>query len=377
MTDICFVATDAISFNVLYRGQLEFLKRRGHSLTLICGGSEAETQRLRDRRVGEVVRVDLVRPPRPAADLKALAQLIWHFKQKRHETVIVTTPKAILLGAIAAWVTGQPRRVVFFQGRVYENFSGLARVFYRALDRLAAWCAHEVLFVSTSLMDEYRREAAVFTQKGRVLGAGSGNGVCGTKFDPLAHAATDVGRLRASLGLLPTEFVALAVGRLCVDKGLAELDALAARAANEDSRVRIVVVGPVEHGAQPLFNQLMSRGNVVHVGFTQDVTPYFALADVHLFLSHREGFGNVAIEAAAMGVPTIAFDVVGVRDSVSNELSGIRVPFGDISAVWRELARMLLDPDETARKYAGARQWVLENFAQDRAWELYASFYAR
>lgn len=374
---LCFVATDAISFNVLYRGQLEYLNECGHNLTLVCGGASDELQALRKRNVGTVVSVDLVRPPRPLADLRALFQLARHFGRKRYDTVVVTTPKAILLGALAAGFRRQPRRVVFFQGRVYENFSGAIRMLYHVLDRLAAACAHEILFVSSSLMAEYCRDAPVYARKGRVLGAGSGNGVSGARMDPQAYPLAETLALRGELGLSADDFVALAIGRICVDKGLAELDALAERAAREDPGIRLVMIGPVEIGSEPTFARLMARGNVVHVGFTPDVARYLALADVHLFLTHREGFGNVAVEAAAMNVPTIAFDVVGVRDSVADGVSGIRVPLGDVNAAWDALQVIRRHPEDASRRYAGARRWALENFAQERVWEQYGEFYER
>lgn len=374
--NICFIVTDAISFNVLYRGQLEYLKESGNELTLICGGSETEMQRLDDRQVGRLVEVEFVRPPRLMKDIKALIQIIRHLKSKRYNTIVVTTPKAILLGAVAAWLTGQPRRVVFFRGRVYENFSGLARIFYSALDKLAARCAHEVLFVSKSLMYEYCRDSSVFSRKGRVLGSGSGNGVCGELFDPKLYTMEDVNCIRTKLGLSQSDFVILIVGRLCVDKGLVELSELASMAANENTRVKFLAVGQVEDGTQALFDKVMSQGNVLHVDFTQDVRQYFALADVHLFLTHREGFGNVAVEAAVMGVPTIAFDVVGVRDSVCEGVSGTRVPFGDVQAVWHAILDMQNDPEAAELRYSGAREWALKNFSRASVWKLYKDFYA-
>ena len=342
----------------------------------MCGGANDELQMLRERGVGTVIPVGLRRPPRPLADFKALFQLVRQMGHQRYDTVLVTTPKAILLGAIAACVQRQPRRVVFFQGRVYENFTGLARMVYGLLDWLAAKCAHEIMIFSRSLMDEYCRDAVVYARKGRVLGAGSGNGVSVTRFDPLTHSAEKTHSLRGELGLAATDFVAIAVGRICADKGLMELDASAERAAREEPKVRLLLLGAVESGAEVAFNRLMARGNVVHVGFTADVTRYFALANVHLFLTHREGFGNVAVEAAAMGVPTIAFDVVGARDSVADGVSGIRVRLGDVDGVWSAMQAMRCDPRATSLRYSGARCWALENFEQQRVWARYAGYFA-
>ncbi|WNL42933.1 glycosyltransferase [Halomonas sp. PAMB 3264] len=377
MKRLCLVVTDAISFNVLYRGQLEHLKAQGFQLTLLCGGSADEIELLRRRDVGKVVPIKMVRPPRIGADLAALLQLLFHFLRFRYDMVLVATPKAILLGSITAWLTRQSRRVVFFKGRVYENFSGFSRSLYLTFDRIAVFCAHEVLFVSRSLMAEYRHAGDFFTRKGRVLGGGSSNGVNADHFDPENVSNDKLEELKKSLGIEPDAFVVLTVGRISMEKGLAEMEALTKRAAQSTENIRFVMVGPVEAGCESVLTRIQTIGNVSHVGFTDDVSAYFAIANVHLFLTHREGFGNVAIEAAVMGVPTIGFDVVGVRDSVAEGVSGVRVPFGDVETVWQHIERMRRNPKETEQIYSNARQWALENFDQNHVWELFERYCAR
>ena len=370
---LCFVATDAISFNVLYRGQLEYLRKEGFSLTLICGGSADEIKALRSRDVGRVVDLGLLRAPSLWADTKSLLRLLWHFCCHRYDLVLITTPKALLLGSIAAYLTRLPRRVAFFQGRVYENFHGLRRMVYRLFDRISVACVHEVLFVSHSLMLEFIAEIPAAGQKGHVLGNGSGNGVCLDTFSMEAVAEERVAVIRKQLGLSDADFVILVVGRICTDKGLDEIAQVAQRMAG--SKARLILVGqPEGEAASALLAQLVGASLVRHVPFTHEVASYFALADVHLFLSHREGFGNVAIEAAAMEVPTIAFDVVGVRDSVGDGISGVRVPLGDVNAVMATLLGMMDDLRPPRERFVGARQWVVDRFAREHVWATFAEF---
>ena len=372
--NICFVVTDAISFNVLYRGQLEYLVGEGFALTLICGGSVDELNLLRARNVGRVVDLGLVRAPRLFADGTSLARLLWHFLFHRYDLVLTSTPKALLLGSMAACLTMQRRRVAFFQGRVYENYRGLRRKIYRFFDRATVACVHEVLFVSRSLMSEFVGEIPAAEPKGQVLGDGSGNGICHQTFSREAVPAGRVDAIRRELDLLTSDFVVLVVGRICADKGLAEIAQVAELMAG--SSARLVLVGPPEGtAAAASLKRLVASGLVRHVPFTPDVVSYFALADVHLFLSHREGFGNVAVEAAAMGVPTIAFDVVGVRDSVKDGVSGVRVPFGDVDAIMAALRTMMEDPERTRKRFASGRQWAIERFSREQVWARFAEFY--
>lgn len=328
---ICFVATDALSFNVLYSDQLEYLVGKGFKLTLVCGGSDDELNALRSRDVGEVFDVKLVRAPSPWADTLSLLRLVWHFIFHKYDVVVVTTPKALLLGSISAAITMQRRRVAFFQGRVYENYTGLIRRIYRTFDRLTIYCVHEVLFVSRSLRSEFVTEIPAAKDKGRVLGDGSVNGVCSRTFS-LEAASSHAVSIRNELNISSDSFVLLSVGRIGRDKGLGEIARIAERFSGSD--VKIVLLGqPEGYDAEDELRRLVSTGLVKHVPFSRHVAHYFAIADVHLFLSHREGFGNVAVEAAAMCVPTIAFDVIGVRDSVNSGVSGVRVAFGDLESV--------------------------------------------
>jgi glycosyltransferase involved in cell wall biosynthesis len=101
--------------------------------------------------------------------------------------------------------------------------------------------------------------------------------------------------------------------------------------------------------------------DVVFHGFVSEEHKH-ALLDQAWLLVHpalHEGWGIVTMEAAAHGVPTIAFDVVGVRDSVRHERSGVlaRTPSQFVEA-WIDLAS---DPPARGRLAAGAITWSREH----------------
>ena len=369
---VCLIATDAISFNVLYEGQLEFFRDHGLELTLICGGSAEELVRLRERQVGRVVDLGLVRRPAPLRDAWCLLRLVLHLLLHRYDAVLSTTPKAILLGSMAAWVARQRNRIVFFQGRVYENFAGNKRRCFALMDRLAIKLSTRVLFVSRSLRSVYESESLLPAGRGEVVGAGSVGGVDVDRFSPDRYERGRIDALRHSLAIPANHAIAVTVGRICVDKGLMELQSLATRLADLD--LTFVMVGPVEAGNEDRAAALFGLANVRHVPFTREVAPYFALADVHLFLSHREGFGNVALEAAACGVPTIGFDVVGLRDSIAEGVSGVRIPWGCTSEAADRIKKGIGMPGDFRRAFPHARSWAMSQFSQEVVWSAYLAF---
>jgi glycosyltransferase involved in cell wall biosynthesis len=298
--------------------------------------------------------------------------MIRHFRRHRYDVVLSTTPKAILLGSIAAWISRQRHRVVFFQGRVYENDTGLRRRIFAALDRLAIRLSTRSLFVSRSLLAAYVDEGLIPSGKGEVIGPGSVGGVDIDIFSPDRFTAADRDALKHALGIEKHHVVAMSVGRIRHDKGLMELTALASRFA--DREITFVVVGAVEQGYETDAAALFAMANVQHVPFTTDIARHFAIADVHLFMTHREGFGNVAIEAAGCGVPTIAFDVIGVKDSVSDGVSGIRLPLSDVATVEAAIASLMRDREAFRSRFAGVRSWAETTYSRDRVWSAYTDF---
>ena len=372
----CFIVTDAVSFNSLYRGQLEYLSSQGFNLTLICGGSQDEVRKLENRQVGKVIHIGMVRNPSPIADLLCLIKLWWHFLFNRYELVVVTTPKAILLGSLASFFATQKKRVVFFQGRVYENYTGLKRKIFTFLDYLAVRLTHQTLFVSLSLKNEYIKDIRLVARKGFVVGGGSGNGIDTLRFAPTEVAESTVNDLRNTLGIAEDEFVVISIGRICNDKGMQEIAEIAEALSEHTPKIRFLMLGRVEDQAfYSLFNSLLESGTVQHIDVVDDIRPYVAASHLHLFLTHREGFGNVAIEAAAMNVPTLAYDVVGVRDSVAEGVSGLKVPLKDTAAVIEKLSYFANNPSELQQIYNGARAWAEANYSQRQVWENFRNYY--
>lgn len=363
------VTTSATSLNVLMRGQLEYLRSRGADIDLYSGGPDHELQRLKDRNVGRVRRVPFSREPDPFWDLVSLVWLILLFSIRRYDTVVYSTPKAMFLASLAAFLTVQPRRIALVRGRGYENFQGRKRRIYLAMDRFTFRVSNKVLFVSRSLMLAYQADGVSLEGKGGLLGHGSSNGVDLERFRPLADA--DREQLRSTLGLSPDDFAIAVVGRLRDYKGAGEVLELARR-LSDLRNLRMLLVGSIEDKA--LRDQLRTvEGEQVRwFEARANVEQFFQAADLHLFLSHREGFGNVAIEAAAAGVPTFGFDIVGLRDSVIDGVTGRLFQFGDLDSIEAAIRSAVAEPAGLKRDYPDPRQAVAERFSQPQVWKGYA-----
>lgn len=370
---LAFINTDGLSFNNLMRGQLEYLHSLGVELDLYCGGPKAEQEALIARGIGTVRNLPFRRPPHPFWDLVTLAALTAILSVRRYDAVVYSTPKALLLGALAAFVTGQRRRIAWFRGRAYENVRGAKRKPFIAFDRLTMACSHKVLFVSPSLREEYRKDGLDPGEKTAVVGFGSSNGVDLKRFQPPASPAARL-KEREALGLSAADFVILVVGRIAPDKGIAQLLELARR-TSDLANLRFVLVGGVEHSA---LGEQVSRSTDFRIRWhrpTREAERFYQAADLHLLLSSREGLPNVALEAAATGLPTFAWDVVGVRDAVSDGVTGTLFPFADLDALESAIRAAAQDPDRFSAQYKDARQFAAERFPQEAVWRGYAEIF--
>ena len=361
MKKVCFIVTDAVSFNVLYRGQFEFFKDSGaFSMTFIAGGSRDEISKFNDRDLGQLVDVGFVRNPSLFQDVLSLLLLLKFLIFNRFDLIVYSTPKALLLGSLASFLSFHRKRIALIHGRVYENYTGFKRKFFEFLDKVSLGLSCKALFVSESLRQCYIDGRLVSLNKSMLLGLGSCNGVDTQVFKPVS-AGRNV-------------FTVLVVGRVCKDKGFYDLIELLK--IIHPTGIEFKIVGAVEgEDIQAVLNEVLQAYPFVsHYAGTDSVAQFFQQADLHLFLTHREGFGNVAIEAASCGVPTFAYQVVGVKDSVAEGISGKHFSFGDIRSVADAINASVVSPDFHL-SYPRARHWVVENFRQEKVWVNYLEFY--
>ena len=105
---------------------------------------------------------------------------------------------------------------------------------------------------------------------------------------------------------------------------------------------RLVIAGDVDDADPPtpaILARLRSDPAIDWLGWQTDVVSTLQGLTVLVFPSAREGLPNAVIEAAACGVPTVGWDVTGVRDAISDPSSGRVVPFGDAAAFAEAVVR--------------------------------------
>lgn len=117
--------------------------------------------------------------------------------------------------------------------------------------------------------------------------------------------------------------------------------------------------------------------NVIFPGFIEDTAPYYALVDVLVLPSHREGFPNVVLEAHAAGKPVVAARATGVVDAVVDGETGLLFPVGDVAALAEALAKLLADKTLASKMGLAGQERIKREFRQERIWEALCEEYVK
>jgi len=173
-------------------------------------------------------------------------------------------------------------------------------------------------------------------------------------FDPRRRSQ----ELRAQWGVAADDLLVTCVGRLAPEKNLDTLMTAFEAIERGNARARLLVVGD-----GPLRAELQARcPGAVFAGqrVGDDLAAHFASADLFLFPSLTETFGNVTTEAMASGLPVVAFDYAAAAQLIRSGDNGVLVPFADVPAFVRSAVELAGDRARRLALGAQARRSACE-----------------
>jgi glycosyltransferase involved in cell wall biosynthesis len=298
-------------------------------------------------------------------DIKCFFQLIQLYKKYRFHIVLTLVPKAGFLGIISAWLMKVPVRIHIFQGEVWANAHGLSRKIYKFADTLTARCSTHILAVSQSERSFLESSGVVKPGQITVLGAGSIGGVDLKKFNSRNNSKT---KIREELKIAIEDIVIIFIGRVVRDKGIFDLLEAFNLLTNEYTNIHLLIVGPDEEGilSKLLDSGYLNTNKLTIMGYKRNPEKYLSVANFLCLPSHREGFGMVILEAAAMGIPAIGSDIYGISDAILDKKTGLLFQKGSVQSLVESI-RIIIDDEELRLNLGHAAQVnVQKNFDADK-----------
>ncbi len=359
---ICHVTTVDLSVRFLLLNQLRYLRERGMRIHVACSDGkwlpEVEAEGIAAHRI------EMKRSIAPASDLSALLSLYRLFRRERFDAVHLHTPKASLLGAVAAKLAGVSRIVYTIHGfYIREGMARFQREFYLFWERVIASCADVALSQNRSDVNTAKQEGLYRNKEILFLG----NGIDVGRFSPSDRLREDRGAIRDSLGLPRECRVVGIVARLVREKGLHELMDAVKMLSGDFPDIRLLAIGPRDESKTDALSPraAMDHGvadRVVFTGMRLDLPELYSAMDVFALPSYREGFPRTLMEASSMGLPVVASDIRGCREAVDDGRTGILVPAGDATKLAEGIGRILGDPALTKSMGDAGRLKALADF---------------
>lgn len=291
------------------------------------------------------------REPSIINDLKCLFQLVKIIsKNKDASKIVISTPKISFLAALACKFN-QKKYIYLHRGSVYQNFTGLKFFIYKHIDKIVIKGSENTTFISSSLHNWVTKTLNL----GHIKYFRKYNSSKGVDLDKFTPRLSKKDSEKTVIGFC---------GRIVRDKGFEELVKLAEMFMH-DPNILIKIKGKIELNKEDkkVFHKITSNNSIQFLEWDDDVAGFFQSIDILFFPSKREGFGNVLIEAAACGVPSLGYRIPGVSDAISDMKSGfLAEPDSDIL---NAMKRIINNKQDLLALSASARRVAETKFNQE------------
>jgi glycosyltransferase involved in cell wall biosynthesis len=344
------------------RPQLRALLERGHTVHAFCGaGPYMEPL----QRMGVAVTpIEVSRTISPLADLRLLWHLVRLLRKGQYHILHAHTAKLELVAQLAGRIARVPVVLYTNHGFIFRSaMNPSLRAFLRGMARVGGRLSDHVLSQSAEDIEVAVAQRIYPADRVSYLG----NGIDIQAFDPGRYPDSQRRAKKRELGILENVPVVGMVGRYVWEKGYREFFEAAKFLVESGRPVHFLTVGnALESERDPVdFGILRELGIAEHVTVLRardDMADLYAVMDVAVLPSYREGFPRTLMEAAAMGKPTVATDISGCREAVVEGETGFLVPVRDAAQLAACIASLLDDPGLALAFGTRARAHAEERF---------------
>ncbi|MEO6868587.1 MAG: glycosyltransferase family 4 protein [Ginsengibacter sp.] len=354
-------------------GQPTFMQNNCIDVTMISSGG-IELPRLLKNEGCPHILVPLTRRITPLRDIHALITLVRIFRKIKPDIVHTETPKAGLLGMIAAYLCGINIRIHTVAGLPLMVEKGLKLKLLEFIEKVTYSAATNVWPNSFSLKNFIINHNLVPESKLKVIGKGSSNGINLKRFTAKNLDENKLKKIKAQIDYNEKNLYMLFVGRLVRDKGIIELVGAFSDLQKSQTHLRLILVGQYERSLDPLPSEIESEIKtnpaITHISWTDDVEYYMAFSNYFIFPSYREGFPNVLLEAGAMGLPIVCSNIAGNIDIVTDKETGFLFETQSKSSLKEVMLNAMQQSSFSLEMSNRLKSRIITNYDREKFWEM-------
>lgn len=365
------ITTVPISLDKLLEGQLQFMQE--HYEVIAISSEKEYLEKIGKREGVSTFHLEMTRKITPVKDVLAVLKLAWFLIKTKPQIVHSHTPKAGIVGMLAAFMARVPNRFHTVAGLPLLEETGSKRKLLDFVEKLTYTFATKVYPNSKGLYEIILRNNYAKSKKLKVLANGSSNGINTTFFSKEHFTFAEKEALKARYGIEDHDFVFVFVGRLVTDKGINEMVAAFRKLKINHPNAKLILVGPLESDLDPLLPETLEAienvKQIISVGYQQDVRLFLSISHCLVFPSYREGFPNVVMQAGAMGLPSIVTNINGCNEIIIPKENGIIIPVKDEKLLLEAMSAVMENQDLYCHLQSNARKLIVNRFEQQVVWQ--------
>lgn len=377
---VAHITTVDVSLRYLLLNQLQTLQQAGYEVVGISAPGR-EIPIIQAAGIPHIA-VPMKRTFSPIADVFTLWRLYRVIRREHFSIVHTHTPKAGLLGQLAARLAGVPIVINTLHGFYFHDYMpAFWRRFYITLEKIAARCSDSILSQNEEDIQTALAEGICQAAKIKQLG----NGIDLSQFNSSHITLEAIRQAKREIGIPDDSPVVGFVGRLAAKrKGFLDFLAAAQEIKERIPNVRFLIVGQADVGKPDAVEPSVAKEYGIETQClflgqrpNAELPLLYSLMNVLVLPSLFEGLPRAVMEASAMGVPSVVTDVKGNREAVEHGRTGLLVPLGNVQALSAAIIELLSDRERARRMSMNAVRMARQCFDERLVFDKVKSEYVR
>ena len=373
---ICHIVSVDITLKFMLLNQLKFLQGQGYDVSAVCSPGKWVESIER-----EGIKVKIIRFKRkiftPISDMVACFKLYFYFRKEKFSLVHTHTIKPAVYGQIMAKLAGVPIIINTLHGFGFgEATPFLKKRIFILLDKIAAQCSDLIFSISKEVIKIAIKEKIAPPEKLVYLG----RDIDTRRFNPQRFSDEFIKRKKKEFNIPDNKKIIGIVARLVAEKGFLELFKALQEILKKYSNIILLVVGPPEPEKKDsidtkIIDSYGLSNNIIFLGGRADVEEIYAIMDIFVLPSHREGLGAAILEASAMEKPVIATNTGGCPEAVDSGKTGILTPFKNSDELAKAIICFLENPQIAKAMGKAGREKIIKEFNEEIVLERLKNYY--